>query len=207
MQTASILLSRKPHRPPPGLHLGADITLPLARIHELCGPARRSLALMIAARAGAPVLWLAAAHGSDPLNPDGVAALLEPRDMLFVTPPRTEDILWCMEESLRAGCVPVVVADLTAPPPLTPVRRLHLAAEAGAGMGLCRPLGLLLTPGSGGAPGVETRWSLSPAHRDGQDRWRLERLRARMAPPRSWTVTRAVAPTGAAEFSFEKAPS
>lgn len=188
MQSTSALLSRRPHRPPPSVSLFEGAALPLARVHEICGRARRTLALMVAAKAGAPVLWISPAWGADPINPDGMAQYLEPRDVLFVHPRRGEDVLWCMEETLRAGCVPVVIADLPEPPPLTPVRRLHLAAEAGCGAGQCRPLGLLLTPGTGGAPGVETRWSLDPAHEASETRWRLARLRARMAPPRDWTV-------------------
>ncbi|ETX29911.1 ImuA family protein [Roseivivax isoporae] len=185
--TAAIL-SRRPHAPPPALTLWGEVTLPLSRVHEICGRARRTLALRIAARAGAPVLWIAPDWCDAPLNPDGIAGIMPPRDMVFVTPRRAEDLLWAMEEALRAGAAPVVVADLPEPPPLTPVRRLHLAAEAGTGHGLCRPLGLLLTPGEGGAPGVETRFRMEPDHAPGADRWQIARLRARMAPPRAWTL-------------------
>jgi protein ImuA len=80
------------------------------------------------------------------------------------------------------------VADLPEPPALTPVRRLHLAAETGAAEGTVRPLGLILTP-EGAAPGVETRWSLAPRHPGTQaERWEMRRLRARTLPEAAWTV-------------------
>jgi protein ImuA len=186
------LIGRRPHRAPPVLSLWDAVQLPLARTHELCGRARRTLALHLAAAArraagGGPVVWIAPGWDGDRLNTCGVAAILPPQELLFVTPRRAEDMLWAMEEALRAGCVPAVVADLAQAPGMTAVRRLHLAAEAGAGHGFAVPLGLLLTPGAGGAPGVETRWRMDPAHaRPGQDLWRLERLRARMAPPQAW---------------------
>ena len=83
---------------------------------------------------------------------------------------------------------PSRVADLAELPALTPVRRLHLAAETGAQTTGQAPLGLILTPGPGGAPGVESRWSMAPAHDPKATCWRLERLRARMDPPKAWAV-------------------
>ncbi|SMX30231.1 hypothetical protein TRP8649_04374 [Pelagimonas phthalicica] len=197
--TAHTLLSRKTHRPPPGLPVMEQASLPLSRVHEICGRARRSWAVHIASRLLAelrtgPIFWISPTWEHNQLNTDGLVSLLPPQSLIFLSPLRAEDILWSMEEILRSGAAPLVVADLPAPPGMTAVRRLHLAAETGAGEGRFRPLGLLLTPGNGGAPGVETRWQMEPDHRPGQTRWRLERLRARMAPPKSWSLDRLGSP-------------
>ena len=190
MQTAAALLSRRPHRTYPEVTLGdPEIALRLGRVHELCGRARRTLALAVAARVQGPVVWITGAGASEVLSPDGIATLINPGDLLFVKAPKRDGQLWAMEEALRDGRAPVVVADLSAPPSMVPVRRMHLAAETGCGAGICRPLALLLTPDNGGAPGIETRWSLSPKHTRYAERWTLSRLRARMAPPRDWDVT------------------
>ncbi|TCP41341.1 hypothetical protein [Rhodovulum marinum] len=181
-------LTRAPHRDRPALTLLSEIALPLARAHELCGPARHMLALLLAGAAAGPVLWIAPAWAPARLYPDTVAERLAPGRLILVRPKRAEDLLWSMEEALRAGVVPVVVAELPEPPPLTPVRRLHLAAEAGAGTGHGAPLGLLLTPGAGGAAGVETRWHMAPRHAPDRTAWHLERRRARTAPPRAWRL-------------------
>lgn len=189
MHSAAALLSRRPHQPPPSVTLGhPDIALALGRVHELCGSARRTLALALAARAGSPVIWIGTNKVAETLNADGIADLMPPGALVFVQGERSTTALWAMEEALRSGTAPVVIADLQTPPTMTPVRRLHLAAETGCGVGRCRPLALLLTPDVGGAPGIETRWALHPAHRPSIQRWTLDQLRARMAPPRDWLM-------------------
>ncbi|NKX43692.1 ImuA family protein [Roseicyclus persicicus] len=184
-------LTRQSHRRDrPGLPLLGRFRLTGARAHELCGGARRRLALWLAAEAQGPVLWIRPAWHPDRLHMAGVRAEIDPGRLIFVEPERAEDLLWAMEEALRAGVVPLVVCDLPEPPGLTPVRRLHLAAEAGAEAQGTAPLALLLTPGEGGAAGVESRWRLEPAHGAEAAGWRLSRLRARDGGPGDWAVAR-----------------
>lgn len=182
------LLSRAPLRARPELALAEGLALARGRVHEAAGPARRSFALMLAGRAEGTVLWIAPAWMPERLHPDGARAFLDPGRLVFVTPRRAEDLLWTMEEALRAGLVGLVVADLPGAPGLTPVRRLQLAAETGAEIAGPPPLGLLLTPGDGGAAGVESRWHMAPRHLAAATAWRLERRRARSDPPRGWTL-------------------
>lgn len=176
-----------------GQRLLGDLTLAPGRVHEFCGPARRTLALTLARAMTGPVFWIAPGWSAERLNPEGVLSFTDPGRLVFVTPRRAEDLLWSMEEVLRAGVIPLVVADLPAPPALTPVRRLQLAAESGAAEGRLVPLGLLLTPGRGGAAGAESRWEMVPRH-TGPTRpglaWDLHRRRARTAPEAAWRVRR-----------------
>ena len=191
MPDVAHLLDRKSHRrrSAPGVAFLDDLSLDRGRVHEACSSARRRLAMMVAGALQGPVFWIRPAWMPVGLNPEGMIKMADPARFLFATPKRPEDLLWTMEEVLRAGLVPLVVADLPDPPGLTAVRRLHLAAETGAAEGNCTPLGLLLTPGTGGAPGVETRWSLAPTHGTGrQEGWRLARLRARMQPEKTWNL-------------------
>ena len=193
MSIPASLLTRRPLRQGPGLSLipgDADLHLALSRVHEACGPARRTLALWLAARTSGPVIWIAPGWAQDRLHADGVVDLIDPSRLIFIHPNRPEDVLWTMEEVLRAGAVALAVADLPGLPGLTQVRRMHLAAETGTQEGQHAPLGLLLTPGIGGAQGVETRWHLAPDHTQDTPRWRVERLRARTAPRKAWSLER-----------------
>ena len=186
------LLTRAPQRDRPARTLEGDIRLTLARLHEASGPARRSLALWLAGavqRQGpGPVIWIAPRHLPDRPNPDGMVGLARPESVIYLSPQRPEDLLWSMEECLRSGAAPLVIADLPAPPGLTPVRRLHLAAETGATEGAFTPIGLILTPETGGAQGVDSRWHMAPAHTPDGQGWTLRRLRARQDPPRDWQL-------------------
>lgn len=193
MFASASTLSRQRKPSVPSLHLVEgcpDPSLPLARLHEACGPARHRFALWLALRLKGPVLWIAPSWSRDQLGPNGITTLIDPARLIFVHPRRPEDILWCMEETLRAGTLALAVADSPGLPNLTQVRRMHLAAETGAKEGAGQtPLGLLLTPGTGGAQGVETRWHLSPDHAETPGHWHLSRLRARAAPPATWRVS------------------
>lgn len=178
-------------RPPvpdrPFVTLAPGVAFAPGRAHEIAGPARRALALLLAARTAGPVLWLGPIGASEQLTGDGIADLVEPGRMLFGAGRTTAELLWAAEEAARAGAVGMVAVELDRPPGLTPVRRLHLAAEAGAGGTLL----LLLTPGDGGAAGVESRWRADPAPgwaADGAPRWRIARLRARVDPPAAWEL-------------------
>ena len=179
------LLTRRPTRAAPETVLTGPISFAHGRVHEICGPARRMLAVMIAARLEGPVLWIRGAWARDRVSADGMAPHLNPARIVFVDVKRAEDALWCAEEALRSGAAPVLIAELGEPPGLTPVRRLMLAGEAAPDP----VLPLLLSPGDGSAQGVESRWHVVPAHVPGEQCWTLTRLRARLAPPATWALS------------------
>lgn len=184
----------RPTWPLPG---GLGLGLLRGRMHELCGPARWTLAAMLMAADPGAVVWIAPGWQGERLYAPGLAGFADPGRVIFISGARADDLMWAAEEALRSGFAPLVVVDLIDPPALTPVRRLHLAAEAGAEVagtnGLPPPLGVLMTPRQGGAQGVESRWHLavapsSSALLEQHTAWRLDRLRARMEPPASWVL-------------------
>lgn len=172
------------------LDLAPGIGLARARAHEVTGPARVVFAALVAGRMQGPVLWLRSAWAGERPAGAGLAGLLDPGRIVFGAADRPGDILWAARQALQGGEVPLVVAEMPEPPGLTPVRRLHLAAERGAAAGAA-PLALLLTPDPGGAAGVESRWRIAPAPgwaKDGAPRWQLTRARARMAGEKTWEM-------------------
>lgn len=172
---------KRPTRQEITLFSGAS--LDRARVHECSGLSRRVFALLVAQKTKGPILWITLAHMRETLNPEGIAPFISPEHFLFVRTKRIEDALWSMEEALRSPAPQLVIADIDSHPTLTPVRRLHLAAETG------RTLGVLLTPEINGSQGVETRWHMRASHSDQANQWTLRRTRARTAPPRQWTLT------------------
>lgn len=186
-----------PEHPLPG---GIAPGLLRARVHELCGPARVALTLMILHAGTGPVIWIMPSWLPERPYSCGVRDYLHPGRLIFARARRPEDIQWAGEEALRSGAAPVVVIEMPVPPALTPVRRLHLAAETGAGAAhhaaRPAPLGLILSVGDGGAQGVESRWHMAAAPSpsglldEGGTRWHISRRRARTAPVAGWMLHR-----------------
>lgn len=193
---------------PPPLAVGPVMALARGRLHQATGPARRVLAAMAvgAAQAEGVVLWLRPAWRRERLCPQGLGAFADPGALILAAYPRAEDGLWAAEDALRSGAVALVVAELASTPELRQVRRLHLAAAEGVARaraaGAARaPLGLALAAEAGEAAlaGVESRWRLAPLPPASSapprlwrgsplPAWRLERLRARDAPPAAWRL-------------------
>mgnify|MGYP002277738828 CR=1 FL=1 len=134
-----------------------DISLPplaAGRMHELSGPAALAFALL-AARDGA-VLITGSPQALSSLDPDGVAALADPRQVTLVPCPVKAEALWAAETALRAGGIETVILITGGTPDLTSLRRLQLAARAGGA------LGLILSDRPSAASAAETRWLCQP---------------------------------------------
>ncbi|NEX44767.1 ImuA family protein [Pseudotabrizicola algicola] len=126
-----------------------------ARVHEAEGLGRRAFALFQTLRHTGTVIWILPAH--EPQRPmlrglpDGLSERL-----LLITPKSETDLLWCVEESLRAAPVGLVIAEPQQVLSLTAGRRLQLAAEAG------QTTGLMLIRAGQGSSATETRWHCTP---------------------------------------------
>jgi protein ImuA len=146
--------------------------------------------------AGGSVLWCL--QHADLYGPGLAACGLDPGYLVLVRAMRDSDILWAMEEGLRASGIAAVVGEVGALPPVTS-RRLQLAAErsgitafllrrwrnAGEAAHERHPanaavtrwrISILPSASAGGEPGV------------GRPCWRVELLRCRGGGSGSWEM-------------------
>ncbi len=125
------------------------------RVHEVEGRGRRAFALFQAARHPGPLVWILPSHAPELPMLRGLPRGVGERLHLF-RPMGETDLLWCIEEALRAVPVSLVIAEPEKPLSLTAGRRLQLAAEAG------RTTGLMLIRQEAGSNATETRWACEP---------------------------------------------
>lgn len=126
-----------------------------ARIHEAEGEGRRAFGWFHAQRHPGPVFWVRPAHDRALPLPVGLPPGLAER--LHLLSARSEtDLLWTVEETLRAAPSGFVLAEPQKPLSLTAGRRLQLAAEAG------RTTGLMLVAAGAGSSAAESRWQCAP---------------------------------------------
>ena len=182
--------------------------LALGAVHEILGidgdeedgaAACGFIAGLLARLRMGPVLWCL--KRPDLYGPGLLAHGLDPARLVIVTAPRDEDILWAIEEGLRAPGLVAVIGEIGRLP-LVAGRRLQLAAERS---GITAFLLRRWRNSEEAARERErpsaavTRWRIAalPA-RDiddprlrqliGQPRWRVELLRCRGGVPAQWVV-------------------
>ena len=175
--------------PDSGIKLLPQAFLAWNRVHECKGASKIIFALWLAQKAKGTILWINETHNQETLNPDGIYPYVNPAQFLFANIRRKEDILWCTEEAMRYAACPLIIVNISSfNPGLTPIRRINLAG----GKTKENVMVILLTPDKyEGVQGVETRWHMAPIHDDTnlKRKWRLQRLKARLAPPKLWAIS------------------
>ena len=164
------------------------------RMHEACGPAAAAFAAAqagLSSYAGAPLLWILAPGGAERPDPYGLARFLDPGRLILVEARREEEVYWAMEEALRSGAAPFVIAEAPtrgrlSGADLTRSRRLQLAAETGGATGLL----IIGEPAAANSNAAETRWRASFAPSPGETgpvwEWRL--LKNKRGPLGCWRL-------------------
>ena len=175
--------------PDSGIKLLPQAFLAWNRVHECKGASKIIFALWLAQKVKGTILWINEAHNQQTLNPDGIYPYVNPARFLFANIRHKEDILWCTEEAMRYAACPLIIVNISSfNPGLTPIRRINLAG----GKTKENVMVILLTSDKyEGIQGVETRWNMEPIHDDTnlKRKWRLQRLKARMAPPKLWAIS------------------
>ena len=153
------------------------------RVHEAEGRGRRAFALFQAVRHPGPLVWILPSHLPELPMLRGLPRGVGERLHLF-RPVGETDVLWCIEEALRAAPVSLVIAEPEKPLSLTAGRRLQLAAEAG------RTTGIMLIRGDAGSNATETRWNCEPMTSTAADstlhRWSL--IKNKKGTTGSWVL-------------------
>ena len=165
-----------------------NIGLEHGRVHECYGPARLFFPFLLAQRCKGPILWIRSSYSKHTINPNGVSKWVNPHRFIFINSPSFKNTLWCIEESLRIGTPPLIIAELEQIPTLTQIRRMHLAAKSCKSTKIV-PLPLILTPKDGGALGVETRWYIRSNHTNTPSQWKIDLTRARLVPENKFLLT------------------
>jgi protein ImuA len=179
--------------------------LTLAALHEIAGTGGEEDGAVAAAflagilarlKPGLPVLWCL---GEGDLYAPGLAALgLDPQRLILARSPRSQEVLWAMEEGLRNRALAAVVGEIDALS-LPASRRLLLATEASGvtGFALRRWRSDRVAAAQRLAPNAaQTRWRVMPLPGDvsagepgvGRPRWQVELWRCRGGAVGSWVM-------------------
>lgn len=161
------------------------VVLQTRRVHEVCGMAADTFAVMMAARLDGPLVWIGHEKQVSSLAPTALQDFLDPARMITVACQTRKETLWAAEQALRCGGAPGalvgVIIELNMGPDLTESRRLQLAAEAG------RSLGLVLIGKAAQSSAAQTRWHCEALPDAGKWRWALQKNKS--GPVGIWDVS------------------
>ncbi|SEE65192.1 protein ImuA [Rhizobiales bacterium GAS188] len=177
------------HLPGGGLALGAVHEISEDGPRGIYAPMASLFAAGILARLDGPVLWCLKRR--DLFAPALARVGLHPDRVIYCETWKDGELLPAMEEGLRHKGLAAVVGEVNRLP-LTPSRRLQLAAEAS---GVTAIVLRRSYPANDEANAAFSRWRISAAPSEpdevgemGRARWHIELLRCRGAEAHSWTV-------------------
>jgi protein ImuA len=180
--------------------------LPRAALHEVAGegPDREQGA----AAAGFASLWLARLQESGPvlwivragsraaidLHAHGLRQQrLDPKRLILVAAKRDDEVLWAMEEGLKAKSLGAVLGEIEKLD-LTASRRLQLAAEAGGVTAFVLRRWRVMERAARDAAqpiAAVTRWRIAALPTENEIGWRVALTRCRGGRPNTWIMERA----------------
>lgn len=164
------------------LRLGGALALRVRRMHEVCGPGVDMFALAAAARREEGVIWIGLARDVETLSPVGLAPYLDPARVILVEAVSRGEVLWAADVALRAEGAFSVIVDMPDSLSLKESRRLQLAAEEGAS------LGLILLRGPAGTTAAQTRWQCAPTLAD-KPSWDWRCVKGKNGEAGCWRAT------------------
>jgi protein ImuA len=195
--------------------------LPRAALHEVAGAGadreQGAAAAGFAAhwlgrlQAAGPVLWIvrAGSRAAVDLHAHGLRQqLLDPSRLILVAARRDDEVLWAMEEGLKAKSLGAVLGEIEKLD-LTASRRLQLAAEAGGVTAFALRRWRLMERAARDAAqpiAAVTRWRVTSLPTESGIGWRVELTRCRGGKPGTWILVKGILTEGImAKESLERA--
>ena len=176
-----------------------NIYLKIGKIHELCGPAKIRMAILIGAKTKGLIAWIRPDWEEFIINADSISYWFSPNQLLFINAKNKNDLFFATEEVLRSGISEVTITELPKIPSSLHMRRINFALNSGFKSKTAKnPLSLILSPNRGGLTSVESRWYASnlPCWKNLTDKdlselkykWYLKRTFSKTDPVKEWVI-------------------
>jgi protein ImuA len=171
-----------------------NLYLKLGKMHEICGPAKIRIAMLIGAKTKGLIVWV-----DFIINTDSISDWFSPSRLLFVNAKSKNDLFSATEEVLRSGLSEITITELPEAPNSLQMRHINLAMTSGVKLNNNKsPLGLILSPNKGGATSIESRWYASTLpcweklttddRGSSKQKWSIKRLFSRVGPVKGWSI-------------------